>query len=612
MPFSLPGIKGDKLFDGNWGYDAAFRYSEIKNTETRNDVSASRFNRILDAADPIFDPTSPEFIGTTTPYNPFGDYRVPISSNAPLIAYAIVHRNEVDISKLATLDFNVYTTQLFTLPAGGVGFVFGAQFRRETLRQNPDTITRTDLIGVPATLDIGIPIIGPDPFTNGGRKTYAFYAEASLPIFSRENAIAGFHALELNVAGRFETWTNNDTNAAVPKVGLRWQPIDSFTIRGTWQRGFREPSLYELFASPTIGFTFPQTGPVIPPPFPSRIPVLFSSNPDLQPEDSHALNAGIEYTPKIVPGLTLAVDVWSVERTGVVQAPDVNQVLAREAQGILLPGEFVERDLAGNISRIGFTFQNAGQVRARGIDVGIQYQYQSPFGTFTSLTQATYLDSFRLQLTSFETVPSAAPTPEVGGTPVGQITGLGTGFMASTADDAYLKWKGRSSLEWKWNNFDILASVNYLSGFHEILFVAPFLPDKKKEHWVKHTWTFDLQGTYDFAFAPPVESQPVAGYSKDAKEVARERWQSSGDDPNGRLRNAVLEELGQQHEHHNWMQQRVWPGSTISLRRFRQRGWLPRLHLRLGRPVCLSSAREEVLTHGVPESPSTAAGEVQI
>src|SRR5438034_6945429 len=73
------GIKGDKLFDGSLGgYDAGFRYSEIKNTQTGTQVSASRFNHILNQADPIFDPTSPQFIGTTVAFNPFDDYCVPI------------------------------------------------------------------------------------------------------------------------------------------------------------------------------------------------------------------------------------------------------------------------------------------------------------------------------------------------------------------------------------------------------------------------------------------------------------------------------------------------------------------------------------------------------
>src|SRR5437868_10765813 len=72
---STIGIKGDKLFDGSWGYDAGFRYSQIKNTQTGQQVSASRFNRILNQADPIFDPASPQFIGTTVAFNPFADYR---------------------------------------------------------------------------------------------------------------------------------------------------------------------------------------------------------------------------------------------------------------------------------------------------------------------------------------------------------------------------------------------------------------------------------------------------------------------------------------------------------------------------------------------------------
>ena len=71
----------------------------------------------------------------------------------------------------------------------------------------------------------------------------------------------------------------------VPKVGLRWQPLDdSLTIRATWGEGYRQPTLVELFAPP---FTFltdvfdPVTGA-----FGSDIPVTFVPNPNLKPEDS--------------------------------------------------------------------------------------------------------------------------------------------------------------------------------------------------------------------------------------------------------------------------------------------------------------------------------------
>ncbi|PYJ48855.1 MAG: hypothetical protein DME87_11050, partial [Verrucomicrobia bacterium] len=122
---STIGIKGDKLFDGTWGYDAGFRYSQLKNTQTGTQVSASRFNQILNQADPIFDPTSPQFIGTTVAFNPFGDYRNPIPSNEATVSFARVHPKDEDTASLWTLDATMYTTALFNLPAGGVGLAFG-------------------------------------------------------------------------------------------------------------------------------------------------------------------------------------------------------------------------------------------------------------------------------------------------------------------------------------------------------------------------------------------------------------------------------------------------------------------------------------------------------
>ena len=128
------GLRGDSLFDGSWGYDAGFRYSQIRNISTGTFVSGVLFDRILNANDPIFDPSSKQYIGTTIPFNPFTDYRVPFSSNSATVNFATVHPTDIDTSKLATLDATIYTTALFHLPAGGVGLAFGGEFRREKYR----------------------------------------------------------------------------------------------------------------------------------------------------------------------------------------------------------------------------------------------------------------------------------------------------------------------------------------------------------------------------------------------------------------------------------------------------------------------------------------------
>ena len=98
---STIGIKGDKLFDGSWGYDAGFRYSQLKNTVTGTQVSASKFNRILNQADPIFQPGG--VLAGQPAFNPFGDFRAPIPSNEATIDFARVHPKDEDTSKLWTV-----------------------------------------------------------------------------------------------------------------------------------------------------------------------------------------------------------------------------------------------------------------------------------------------------------------------------------------------------------------------------------------------------------------------------------------------------------------------------------------------------------------------------
>ena len=524
------GVRGDKLFDGTWGYDAGFRYSNVKETSASSQTSTSRFNRIINQADPVFGPGGALEGGVA--FNPFGDaLRGPsIATNAADVAYAVVHPKDVDTSELATLDFNIYTTQLFKLPAGGVGFAFGGQFRREQLTQDVDQINI--LADVPGN--------SPAASTNAGRKDYAFYAEADIPIFSPTFNFPGLYSLNLTAAVRYEAFENNDTNVAVPKFGIRWQPFDeTLTVRATIGEGFREPSLIELYASPTSalegasdilpgpnegGFRPNLGGPPTPVrvvsstdntpapngqgiPNPARFEaeqgVVITSSPVLQPEDSRSFSGGVVYTPKYVPGLTLSVDVWDIERTGVVTQSQVDDVLQRELNGAggtgqgLLPGEIVQRDVVGNIQRIFTPFVNSGSFKANGIDFGLQYTYPTSFGTFTSYTNASWLNSFQ-----FASAPGAAEVELAGYTTDPFVT-----------DDGYPKWKGVSRLDWAWNGIDIIGTVRYTGGFHERKPNGPI-------HYTKHTWVFDGQASYDFTFVAPVENQPVAGYSKDAKSLS--------------------------------------------------------------------------------------------
>jgi len=286
---------------------------------------------------------------------------------------------------------------------------------------------------------------------------------------------------------------------AVPKVGIRWQPIDEqLTLRATWGQGFREPTLEELFAAPISGLKLshdPQNDGAFEP----ETNFLVLSNKNLQPEDSETYSAGFVWTPKYIPGLTYSVDAWGVRREGVIGSPPADEILAREQAGNLLPGEVVERDIGGNITRIIAPNMNLGFQEANGVDFTLQYQRPLPVGIFTFLTSWTWLYHF-----SFPEGETAFGF----GNPDLNLAGFTTD--PGLSNEGWYKWRGTTRFDWAWKGFDALATVRYVSGFEE-------LNPKILPHEVGKTLRLDLQFSYDFSnLLTRVEERPVAGYSKQA------------------------------------------------------------------------------------------------
>lgn len=467
--FTTVGIRGENLFDGSWGYDAGFRYSRAEHDLKIRTVSTSRFQRTLNAADPIFDPASPEFVGTTVPYNPFGDYRVPIPNNYRFTDFVTVYPHENDNSSVSSFNLNTYSTNLFKLPAGGIGLAFGAQFLHESDEQNPDAILRSgDALGVGG-------IYGS---ARGSRESYSGYAEVSIPVFGPTYQAPGFYALDFTAAGRFEAFSTGG-NVTVPKVGMRWQPFDeSFTIRTTWGEGFKLPSLGVLVANSggplngVLNLHDPVKNEDL-----IEVSTTFLPNHNLQPEDSRTFSAGFVYSPKFVPGLTFTVDLWNIENTGWINPnPDPTTIVTAIENGAGAPGESVTRDAEGHITHISvLTVRNSGSQKVRGADFSLSYELPTAIGTFRSTTDVTFLDSFQFAFDPGET------EHELRGLPTDQLY----------SDDGYLQWKGLSRLDWIWREFNAGITSHYFDGFHEIR------PNGNR-HWVSQTWLFDLQASYEF------------------------------------------------------------------------------------------------------------------
>jgi iron complex outermembrane recepter protein len=525
------GVKGDKLFNGTWGYDGGFMYSQEVQYSKFQGVNAQRYERILNANDSLFNPASSDFIGQTIPYNPFNDFRVPIATNAPLIEFATLRSRDIFTSKLATLDLNIYTTDLFDLPAGGVGLALGGAWERQTFRVDPDDQNRLQENAGVGRIDT----------IQGGRKTWSIYAETLIPIFSPKWNIPGFYSLEFSAGVRYEEWLNNDSNAAVPKVGVRWQPFDEqLTLRSTWGEGYLQPSLVQLFGPRRFllgpvhftGFApVAQFGPQGSPTNPLQDVVDPETTIEqvptktLHPEHDRAWTGGLVYTPKWIPPkwgtLTLTVDFWDVERSGVAMFLSPSVIVSGYNRGIFpgivspaeptaTTGPAALFDPEGGYAGVTSPYLNGGRMRANGVDLGAQYQVETPYGTFTALSRWTYLNEFVFNF------PGDRPWQVAGRTNNDWFAGSFFGDV--TSGDAWFKWKGITNLDWTWHNWDLNWTLHVVDGFWEQIYAKQF-DGFWKQHWVHWTYFTDAQLSYSLIFTPPVEAAPVPGYSKGGKEV---------------------------------------------------------------------------------------------
>jgi outer membrane receptor protein involved in Fe transport len=482
----LAGIKGENIA-GKWNFDAGYSYSAIRDTSRNTLVSAARFNRLLNANDSFFQPGSDDYLGTTSPYNPFGYYKTSIPNNARIVNAAKINTKDLNESKLNQFNAVVSTGSLLDLPAGPVGFAIGGDLRHEQLDQYPDPYGLTgDLIGS-----------SPNAITHGQRKVWGAFAEWNIPV-ARNIPIA--RDLSVTAAVRHENFMTHSETTTVPKVGLRWQPIDtSLTLRGTWSKGFREPSLYQMFASPTSGLT-PIQHPITRVNEPEQT-VTVAGNRRLAPEKTKYLNAGVIWSPQFrgLKGLTLAVDYWEIDQTGTVTnnyQDTVNRFFGRSpsgaaAPGGLLPGESVILLPNGDISVVNSVFFNIGVTKVAGFDYAASYLVNTDrLGRFDISAAATQFSHLR--------VKSAAGGPFV--EYINQATPEGTG-----SDNGYLRWKGRVHVAWSYKGFNTVLGSNYLDGFWDF-------DARGNDFWVKSTWMFDAQVSYNIQnrFAPFLNDTKIA------------------------------------------------------------------------------------------------------
>ena len=382
----------------------------------------------------------------TRSYNP-QDGTVPAGvpfNGSTLINSLRADSNTAVNSKTTVLDFKVNDSELVSLPAGPIELAVGVELRKQAVLSKPDDLKLSGSIGWNAA----------DGITKGDRKVYGGYFEAGIPILAN---------LSGTIAYRYEKY-ENEFDAKVGSVGLRWQPIkDELTLRGSYSQGFVAPSLLDLF---NPGFeSFPEIND---PRFPASDPLRIyqistryvgsvAGGKALQPEKSDIYSFGFTYSPKAVKGLSATVDWAKITQTNII-VYSVQGIVTEWAKtgGPTNPNaSFADRIIlqADSTAPNGVVIKSLSGVGPRNvalrtteyIDFALAYDMPTTsIGRFKFSADATrYLDQ--------------TTTSEVGNAPQSYL-GIFDG------DVVFPKWKGRLMTRWDKDDYSVDLTGNYMDS----------------------------------------------------------------------------------------------------------------------------------------------------
>lgn len=216
----LGGLRGEwRGFD----WEGALLYSEAEAEDISPNINMTALQQQLSlSTSDAYNPFSGGCIATTS----VGD----CSPSSPAAIDAIMFDlRRFSRTTLALADFKMSRPDLFQLPAGPVRVAFGAEFRRETQFDDRDenvdgTITFTDRVtGV--TNPSNVAAVSPNPDTRGNRTVAGAFVEFAVPLVSPDMNIPLVYSLDMQVAGRFEEYSDFGS-VAKPKVAVAWDIID--------------------------------------------------------------------------------------------------------------------------------------------------------------------------------------------------------------------------------------------------------------------------------------------------------------------------------------------------------------------------------------------------
>ncbi|MHA7858825.1 MAG: TonB-dependent receptor domain-containing protein [Henriciella sp.] len=485
---AVAGVEGD--FGSNYSYEISGTVGEFKREANNpNRVINDRFFAAIDA---VVDPNSGEIVCRSTldpsalpPSTPFGIpvyddsaiYSFTPGANSPCVPLNI-WAGETGVTQEA-LDFitaddpqediiqqyvlsailSGTSSDFFELPAGPVGFVVGAEYRKEQSKASFSDFR----LGV---LPEGSPFAGANisdvssnsslffrpnigfASTTAGDSNYdvsEVFAEVSVPVladmpFAKELTVDGaVRYSDYSTVGNTLTW----------KLSGSYAPVDDIRFRATLSEAVRAPNIGELFA-PQSGTTFRPSDPcsiqnitnaidvnaelgaarqancttllsaigvdvnnggstyAFEDPLSAAFGGITGGNPDLTEETAETYTLGFVAQPSFLDGLTISVDYWSVEIDDAIRTVDSQDIVDGCYDSLSGPNntfcsQFTRNTDPNSAQFGGLNFLqslpvNFARFEAAGTDFAVSYDFEYGANDFNATVQGTKaekLDLFR-------------------------------------------------------------------------------------------------------------------------------------------------------------------------------------------------------------------------
>ena len=375
---------------------------------------------------------------------------------------------------------------LVRLPGGDVRLALGGGYRRFRLAFN----VRATSGGVTQVMRDAVE----------RRESRFGYGELSVPLVGAANRMPLVDALRLSAAVRYEDYKGIDA-VATPKLGLVYAPHPDITLKYSWGRSFKIPTLQQVNQSREAILLdesefSPQPVPALPPG--STVLLLAGGNPDLRAERATSSTLSIEFKPRFLKGLRIEASYFDIDYRGrIAEAvsdfttaltnPVAADFVSFAPSASLLQGLIAQAPLgldnqssqaydpAQVAAVVDSSLRNTAREHARGVDLAIDYSGTLKGGSQLQLAaSASYLDGKR---------------QPVAGQPYEGRAGL-----IFTPPH----FRARGSASWQNREYQFSASVNYVGSTLDNRF--------PQSETIGAFTTLDLSG----AFRPAIAHGPLA------------------------------------------------------------------------------------------------------